>query len=159
MTTLTLFSHTHGSPLGPLRLESDGVSLTRIRLPREGGPTDSGRRDAGPFAAVVAQLDAYFAGELRAFDLPLAPGGTAFQHRVWDLLGRIPYGATVTYAELAARVGNPAACRAVGAANGRNPLPIVIPCHRVIGSDGALTGYAGGLAAKRFLLAHEGVAV
>ena len=159
-TMTTILTHAYASPLGTLRLESDGRALTRIRLPRErSGPATGVPRQADPrpFAAAVAQLDEYFAGRCTRFDLVLAPGGTAFQRRVWELLRDIPYGTTITYSELALRLGNPAACRAVGAANGRNPLPIVVPCHRVIGSDGRLTGYAGGLAAKRALLALEGV--
>lgn len=157
----TILTHAHPSPLGLLELEGDGAALLRIRLPGERRPAPDGRpRRPAPaaFAAVTAQLDEYFAGERTAFDLPLAPAGTPFQRRVWALLQAIPYGQTITYAELARRAGNPAACRAVGAANGRNPLPIVVPCHRVIGSGGALTGYAGGLAAKARLLALEGAA-
>ncbi|MFO7608567.1 MAG: methylated-DNA--[protein]-cysteine S-methyltransferase [Candidatus Krumholzibacteriia bacterium] len=157
----TILTHTHPSPLGPLGLESDGTALLRIRLPGEKRPAPDGPpRCAAPaaFTAVIAQLDEYFAGARTAFDLPLAPAGTPFQRRVWALLQAIPYGQTITYAELARRAGNPAACRAVGAANGRNPLPVVVPCHRVIGSGGRLTGYAGGLAAKARLLALEGVA-
>ena len=102
------------------------------------------------------QLVAYFAGRLRAFDLPLAPNGTEFQRRVWTELTKIPFGATISYARLARRVSNAAAVRAVGAANGRNPIPIIVPCHRVIGSDGSLTGFGGGLARKQWLLRHEG---
>jgi methylated-DNA-[protein]-cysteine S-methyltransferase len=154
-----IYTLEYESPLGTLTLESDGTALRRIRLPRERwspDPDQERRLDPVPFAAAVAQLDEYFAGTRDRFDLELAPGGTAFQRRVWARLREIPRGATVTYAELARRVGNPAACRAVGAANGRNPLPIVVPCHRVIGSDGTLTGYAGGLPAKRKLLELEG---
>lgn len=102
------------------------------------------------------QLDEYFAGARRAFDLPLAPRGTTFQCEVWRTLASIPYGETVSYAQLASRVGKPGASRAVGAANGRNPLPIVLPCHRVIGADGSLTGFGGGLPTKQFLLQLEG---
>jgi methylated-DNA-[protein]-cysteine S-methyltransferase len=104
----------------------------------------------------AAQLREYFAGTRRTFDLPLAPDGTDFQRRVWQTLATIPYGQTISYAELASRVGKPSASRAVGAANGRNPLPIVLPCHRVIGANGALTGFGGGLPTKRFLLELEG---
>ena len=104
------------------------------------------------------QLTAYFDGELREFDLPLAPRGTDFQRRVWDAVSAIPYGATASYSEIAAEVCTPAACRAVGAANGRNPLAIVVPCHRVIGAAGALTGYGGGLDRKRALLDLEATA-
>lgn len=158
--TPTILTCSYASPLGTLVLESDGKALTRIRLPgevRSPATPESRRTAATPLAAAVAQLDAYFAGERTVFELPLAPRGTVFQRRVWELLRGIPYGTTISYAELARRLGNPAATRAVGAANGRNPLPIVVPCHRVVGRNGALTGYAGGLAAKRRLLALEGV--
>jgi methylated-DNA-[protein]-cysteine S-methyltransferase len=101
------------------------------------------------------QLRAYFAGELRRFELPLAPHGTEFQRRVWDAVAGIPYGTTSTYSVVAAAIGSPRACRAVGAANGRNPLPIVVPCHRLLGASGALTGYGGGLELKRALLDLE----
>lgn len=156
-----IYTTDYRCPLGRLVLESDGKALTRVRLPGEKPPaaTDDGAprvRDAKPFAAVIAQLDEYFAGTRRRFDLALAPGGTPFQRKVWQQLRKIPYGRTITYAQLAHRVGNDAACRAVGAANGRNPLPIVVPCHRVIGSDGSLTGFGGGLTAKRKLLELEG---
>ena len=106
--------------------------------------------------AAATQLHDYFAGHRRDFDLPLSARGTQFQRRVWDELRRIPFGRTLSYGELARRIGNASASRAVGAANGRNPLPIVVPCHRVIGSSGALTGFAGGLPIKRFLLRLEG---
>jgi methylated-DNA-[protein]-cysteine S-methyltransferase len=112
-------------------------------------------RDDNAFAAVRRQLEEYFAGERRVFDLPVAPPGTPFQQRVWTELQRIGYGETISYAELAARIGRPTAIRAAGAANGANPVSIIIPCHRVIGSDGSLTGYGGGLEAKRRLLELE----
>ena len=104
------------------------------------------------------QLRAYFAGELREFDLPLAPRGTAFQLQVWAAVSAVPYGRTATYSEIAAAAGRPSACRAVGAANGRNPLPVIVPCHRIVGAAGALTGYGGGLDRKRSLLDLEAVA-
>ena len=107
------------------------------------------------FTAAAGQLTAYFAGELRDFSLPLRAGGTAFQQSVWAALRAIPFGATISYGELACRIGQPSAARAVGAANGANPLPIVVPCHRVIGADNSLTGFGGGLETKRFLLTHE----
>jgi methylated-DNA-[protein]-cysteine S-methyltransferase len=115
------------------------------------------RPDHPVLVAAIAQLAAYFAGERDAFTVPLAPRGTPFQHRVWAALARIPFGETRTYADIARAIGAPAAVRAVGAANGRNPLSIIVPCHRVIGTGGKLTGYAGGVDAKRWLLAHEGV--
>jgi methylated-DNA-[protein]-cysteine S-methyltransferase len=113
--------------------------------------------DGARCAAVADQLRAYFARERKEFDLPLAPRGTEFQRRVWEELSRIPYGTTVSYAELAARIGRPGAFRAVGRANGTNPIPVILPCHRVIGADGSLTGYGGGMELKRALLALEGV--
>ena len=146
------------SPLGPLLLVGTEDALTSIWLPsgRDRLEPDPDWIESGaPFAEAVRQLDAYFAGRLRQFDLRLAPRGTAFQQQVWQALLDIPYGETVSYGELARRIGRPAAVRAVGAANGQNPLSIVIPCHRVIGSDGRLVGYGGGLPAKSALLALE----
>jgi methylated-DNA-[protein]-cysteine S-methyltransferase len=141
------------SPLGELLLVGDGHALTGLHM---GAAPDAGwRRDPAAFRAAAEQLGAYFAGELREFDLPLAPLGTPFQRAVWSALRDIPYGRTTSYAELAAAVGRPGAARAVGAANGRNPISIVIPCHRVIGAGGALTGYGGGLPRKRMLLDLE----
>jgi methylated-DNA-[protein]-cysteine S-methyltransferase len=116
-------------------------------------------RDDAAFSPVARQLAAYFAGELRAFELPLVPTGTPFQQRVWSALQHIPYGATTTYGRLAEQLGQPGAMRAVGLANGRNPIAIIIPCHRVIGANGSLTGYGGGLQRKQWLLALEGCAL
>ena len=151
------------SPLGTLTLRSDGHALIRIGFPGEeleDVAAAAGNADSPlVLATASAQLREYFAGKRREFDLPLAAAGTPFQQRVWAELRRIPLGETTTYATLARRVGNPRACRAVGAANGQNPLPIVVPCHRVIGSNGQLTGFAGGLPAKAWLLRHEGVAL
>jgi methylated-DNA-[protein]-cysteine S-methyltransferase len=146
-----------GSPLGELVLTSDGPSLTGLLMrPREGrDPRGTARRDDGPFRAVRRQLEAYFEGELSEFDVPLNPAGTPFQRRVWEELRRIPYGTTISYGELARRVGNPAASRAVGAANGKNPIAIIVPCHRVIASDGGLGGFGGGLDRKEWLLGLE----
>jgi len=139
------------TPLGTLWLAGDRDGLRRVSF----DPVP----DEQPASRVVhdaaAQLRAYFAGELRDFDLPLAPAGTEFQRRVWDEVARVRYGETASYAAIAAAIGSPAACRAVGAANGRNPLAIVIPCHRILGSAGALTGYGGGLGRKRALLDLE----
>ena len=112
-------------------------------------------RTRAPFDAAREQLDAYFAGELEAFDLDLAPHGTPFQLRVWDELRRIPFGQTISYSQLARRLGDAKLVRAVGLANGRNPISIIVPCHRVIGASGNIVGYAGGLDRKRWLLAHE----
>lgn len=140
------------TPIGPLTLQADEAAVTAIRFGADGA------RDASPLLdAAEAQLREYFAGARRTFDLPLAPHGTAFQQRVWTALRAIPYGETRTYGELAAAIDSPNASRAVGMANHRNPIPIVIPCHRVIGANGTLTGYAGGLEIKRRLLALEGI--
>jgi methylated-DNA-[protein]-cysteine S-methyltransferase len=120
---------------------------------------DRGAASSDPLLLEAAdQLRAYFAGRLRKFDLPLAPRGTPWQHAVWDAVSRVPYGTTASYSEIAALVCTPAACRAVGAANGRNPLPVIVPCHRIIGASGALTGYGGGLDRKRSLLDLEATA-
>ena len=140
------------TPIGPLTLQADEAAVTAIRFGADGA------QDASPLLdAAEAQLREYFAGARRTFDLPLAPHGTAFQQRVWAALRAIPYGETRTYGELAAAIGSPNASRAVGMANHRNPISIVIPCHRVIGANGTLTGYAGGLEVKRRLLALEGI--
>jgi methylated-DNA-[protein]-cysteine S-methyltransferase len=146
------------SPVGELLLAGDGAALSLLSLHPQRDRDDleaTAVRDDAAFAAVVAQLQAYFAGDLHEFDVPLAPEGSAFQRRVWDELRTIPYGTTISYGELARRVDRPGAARAVGLANGRNPLPIIVPCHRVIGSDGRLTGYGGGVERKRFLLELE----
>jgi methylated-DNA-[protein]-cysteine S-methyltransferase len=153
MTTLTLVD----SPLGVLRLVADDGVLAGLYLPEHRHAPDLDLpHDSTGLPAVRAQLAEYFEGRRTTFDLPLAVGGTAFQREVWSSLATIPYGDTWSYAKLAAEVGRPRAVRAVGLANGRNPVSIVVPCHRVVGADGALTGYAGGLAAKRWLLALEG---
>lgn len=146
------------SPVGPLLLAADDGGLRRIEFVNGRNPVQADpqwRDDAEPLRETIRQLRAYFAGELEAFDLPLAPEGTPFQLGVWNRLGEIPYGETISYGELARRIGNPNASRAVGLANGSNPIPIVIPCHRVIGSNGKLTGYGGGLPIKEKLLALE----
>lgn len=146
------------SPLGTLLLLGDGTALTGLYMPdqKHRPPLPpSCRRDDGAFREARAQLRAYFAGELRDFDLPLAARGSGFQQRVWSALRGIPYGGTETYGGLAARIGSARASRAVGLANGRNPIGIVVPCHRVIGAGGALTGYGGGVERKRWLLEHE----
>ncbi len=151
-----MISAIHDSPVGPLTLVSNGVALTHCAFENPRYPVaDAPRGDDVVIADARRQLDAYFAGKLRAFDLPLAPHGTEFQKRVWAALLKIPYGATRSYAQQAAAIGAPKAVRAVGLANGRNPLAIVIPCHRVIGANGSLTGYGGGMARKRLLLDLE----
>jgi methylated-DNA-[protein]-cysteine S-methyltransferase len=159
MTTTDLRAYTHvKSPVGLLLLAGDdqGLRLVNFQTGKHRvEPGKSWRLDDRHFADAIGQLEAYFAGELRRFNLRLAPEGTPFQRAVWNALLTIPYGETISYGELARRVGNPRASRAVGAANGRNPLPIVVPCHRVIGNDGTLTGYGGGLPIKEALLALE----
>jgi len=147
------------SPVGPLMLAADDHGLRHIEFRDNRHPVNRGDWHGGDNAilqATEAQLAEYFAGTRTTFDLPLAPRGTEFQLRVWQALARIPHGSTSTYAEQARAIGSPDAVRAVGAANGRNPLPIVLPCHRVIGTDGALVGFGGGLPVKEFLLRLEG---
>lgn len=152
------------SPVGDLMLVASETHLTGVRFaPHPDDPVALGwRRAAGGTAADAilalarAQLDAYFAGRSTTFDLPIAAKGTPFQMEVWRILQTIPFGETISYGELARRIGDPKAMRAVGAANGRNPIPIVVPCHRVIGANGSLTGFGGGIERKRWLLAHEG---
>jgi methylated-DNA-[protein]-cysteine S-methyltransferase len=139
-------------------LVEDERGLRSINFPaskRAERPQEHWRKDNAPFAEAIRQLRAYFQGELKNFDLPLSPEGTEFQLRVWKNLCEIPYGETISYGQLAQRIGNPKASRAVGLANGSNPIPIIIPCHRVIGSNGSLTGYGGGLSNKKMLLALE----
>ncbi|SEO48330.1 methylated-DNA--[protein]-cysteine S-methyltransferase [Amycolatopsis saalfeldensis] len=147
-----------GSPVGELTLVARdgrlaGVYMTRQRHlpPRE----TFGERDERPFGGVITQLEEYFAGSRTEFDLPLALHGTPFQQTVWRALTTIPYGETTSYGELAEQIGRPAASRAVGLANGKNPVSIIVPCHRVVGSSGSLTGYGGGLDRKRQLLDFE----
>ncbi|PWK85293.1 methylated-DNA--[protein]-cysteine S-methyltransferase [Fulvimonas soli] len=158
MTDETIHYDELPTPIGRLLLVADAQGLREVWF--ENGrhrraPAPSWVRSRAALAFARTQLEEYFAGTRQAFELPLHPVGTPFQLAVWAELARIPYGATVSYAELARRIGQPQAVRAVGAANGRNPLPIVLPCHRVIGSDGSLTGFGGGLPTKRFLLALE----
>jgi methylated-DNA-[protein]-cysteine S-methyltransferase len=146
------------TPVGQLLAARDGHGLAAIHFERNGRPAeakDDWVRDDSAFDDVREQMRAYFARELREFDLPLAPRGTPFQLDVWSALRTIRYGETRSYTQLARMIGRESAVRAVGAANGANPLPIVIPCHRVIGSNGSLTGFGGGMAAKRFLLDLE----
>jgi methylated-DNA-[protein]-cysteine S-methyltransferase len=147
------------TPIDRLVVASDGSAIVGVWM-ANAEPDDASWADRCGTDSLLdearRQLVAYFAGRLRAFDLPLAPNGTDFQRRVWSTLREIPFGATISYAELARRVSNAAAVRAVGAANGRNPIPIIVPCHRVIGSSGSLTGFGGGLHRKQWLLRHEG---
>ncbi|CTQ51074.1 methylated-DNA--[protein]-cysteine S-methyltransferase [Jannaschia donghaensis] len=149
----------HDSPVGRLLLAGDGATLHFLSFPgghKAFGPDPEWTRDDGAFDAVRTQLDAYFGGDLTTFDLPLSPSGTAFQLQVWNILATIPFGRTRSYGNLAKALGRPGASRAVGAANGANPLPIILPCHRVVGASGKLTGFGGGLPTKEFLLRHEG---
>jgi methylated-DNA-[protein]-cysteine S-methyltransferase len=148
---MNTYSTTIDSPVGPLLLRcTESAELTHLQFAAQvdGEP-------AGPLAATIEQLREYFAGERSAFTIPLAPGGNAFELRVWEALREIPYGETVSYGEIARRIGSPTAARAVGLANGRNPIAVIVPCHRVIGADGSLTGYGGGLERKRLLLDLE----
>ncbi len=153
---MSTYTTTTDTPLGELRLIGDGEALSAVQLPglhaRRGGWVE----DEAPFAEAAAQLGQYFAGERREFELALAPsGGSGFERAVWEQIAAIPYGETESYGAIARALGRPDRARAVGAATGRNPLAIIVPCHRVIGSDGSLTGYAGGLPAKRALLELE----
>ena len=145
------------SPIGPLTLVADGAALVGIYFEHhsKGGPPPAVEGEAPAFAIAHRQLDAYFSGRRKGFDVALAPRGTAFQSHVWALLQRIPYGQTTTYGALAAEMGRPSAVRAVAGAVARNPVSIIIPCHRVVGADGSLTGFAGGLAVKARLLGLE----
>ncbi len=146
------------SPIGRLLLAGDADALAIIDFrsgPRPRRLDAAWTEDARPFKVAIAELGEYFAGDRRVFSVPLAPAGTPFQLRVWRALLEIPYGDTTSYGELARRLGQPTASRAVGLANGSNPLPVIIPCHRVIGANGALTGYGGGLPIKQRLLALE----
>jgi methylated-DNA-[protein]-cysteine S-methyltransferase len=145
------------SPIGMLTLTSNGNALTHLLITRENEPDGEQVPPEADsvLAAAREQLDAYFDMRLTHFDLPLEPRGTDFQRRVRDSLRAIPFGETISYAELARRIDKPKAVRAVGAANGRNPLMIIVPCHRVIGADGSLTGFGGGIDRKRWLLDHE----
>lgn len=151
--------HRMQSPIGDLFLVGENGVLQEIGFTTGKRPAQSpgkGQGNAAAFRDAVRQLEDYFAGRRKVFDLRLAPQGTAFQLRVWNALLEIPFGQAVSYSDIAIAVGNPNAVRAVGLANGRNPIPIVIPCHRVIGKDGTLTGYGGGLPIKQKLLALEG---
>ena len=142
------------TPIDPLLLVGDETGLRRLHFAPHRPPAGLPRDDAA-LAAVTGQLREYFAGDRLTFDLPLSPAGSPFQLKVWMALRDIPYGRTTTYGELAAEIGQPTASRAVGLANGRNPLAVIVPCHRVIGANGTLTGFGGGLERKRWLLEHE----
>jgi methylated-DNA-[protein]-cysteine S-methyltransferase len=161
MNAAVCFRTTIATPLGPMSAAFDGPVLVGLAFrdapaaAQHGAPAPP-PADVAPALAVLRRaLEAYFAGRAVAFDVPLAPAGTPFQQAVWRALCAIPYGTTASYAQIARRIGRPRAVRAVGAANARNPIAIIVPCHRVIGADGTLTGYAGGLERKRALLALE----
>lgn len=157
MSATTYYSYIE-SPLGSMFVRGDGQFVTGLFMPQHKGwrgPDAAWQLSDAPFSAVREQLAEYFAGQRETFDVLLKPAGTPFQQRVWQELVRIPFGTTISYAQLAERVGQPTASRAVGNANGRNPISILVPCHRVIGASGKLTGYAGGLDKKEWLLAWE----
>ncbi|USH04199.1 methylated-DNA--[protein]-cysteine S-methyltransferase [Grimontia kaedaensis] len=152
------YRYEYASPLGTITLTASDQGLTSLSLPEykyDIPVSDEEVIDRKPFESIISQLDRYFAGEAVEFDVPLDLLGTAFQCEVWKALKSIPAGETLSYGELANQVGRPKASRAVGAANGQNPIAIIVPCHRVIGKNGKLTGYAGGLEAKAWLLKHE----
>ena len=152
------FYSTMPSPVGEIVFVGEGEEINRLFFSDPAYPVTidpAWKRDDDRFAAARRQLEEYFAGERTDFDLPLAPVGTPFQQDVWRALREIPYGVTTSYAAIAVRIGRPSAVRAVGAANGRNPIGLVVPCHRVIGANGKLVGYAGGLDRKAWLLDHE----
>lgn len=159
MSTTSTYYDDMPSPVGRLRLVADGDrSLRQVWFERERHPKAMGTdwiRNSDAVAFAREQLEEYFAGTRQTFDLSLRPLGTPFQCEVWSALADIPYASTISYGELAKRIGQPLAVRAVGAANGRNPIPIILPCHRVIGANGSLTGFGGGLPTKRWLLAME----
>jgi len=155
---MTLYHTRIRSPLGPLLLVADDAGLRAVRFvdaEEDPSPPPGSVEDPASLTPAVEQIKQYFAGERREFDLPLAPQGTPFQRAAWETLRTIPFGQTISYAEQARRMDRPRAVRAVGAANGRNPMPIVVPCHRVVGRDGRLAGYSSGVEIKQALLDHE----
>ena len=151
------YTYTYETAIGTIQLEATDAAITKLLFGAR--PTAAAKTETPLIKAAHRQLAEYLAGSRRVFDLPLSPQGTPFQKTVWTQLLKIPYGETASYGEIARMAGNPKACRAVGMANNRNPISIFIPCHRVIGADGSLTGYGGGLEIKRFLLELEGVAI
>lgn len=151
-----MISAIYKSPIGKLTLVSDGEAITHLAFENNKYPiADAPRGTDKIIEKACKELDAYFAGRLKTFTVPVRPEGTAFQLSAWKALQKIPYGATRSYGEQASAIGKPKAVRAIGAANGRNPIPIIIPCHRVIGADGSLTGFGGGMKTKQFLLEME----
>lgn len=151
------FIHTvyYSSPIGTVLLQAEDEYLTVVSFRDDVSITETGITTSPILKTTIQQLDEYFAGTRKQFDLPLQPDGTAFQQKVWDQLIKIPYAETVTYLHMAKRLGNVKSIRAAASANGKNPIGIIIPCHRVVGADGKLTGYAGGLHRKQWLLEHE----
>lgn len=149
------YSEMSNTPLGSILMVLRDGALAGLYLGEHGNEKTRGKQDDGAFREVRRQLEAYFSGQLHAFDVHLDGAGTDFQKAVWKALCDIPYGETINYGELAKRIGNPRASRAVGLANGKNPISIIVPCHRVIGANGSLTGYSGGIERKRWLLEHE----
>ncbi|MCX7386262.1 MAG: methylated-DNA--[protein]-cysteine S-methyltransferase [Planctomycetota bacterium] len=158
------FTYLEDTPVGKLLVAGDKLGLRHVSFEKSHfsasvtSPGIDWQLNAQPLQEAVRQLRAYFSGKLQVFDLPLAAAGTEFQRRVWKALCRVPYGTTASYGEIAKSVGNPAAARAIGMANGRNPIAIIVPCHRIIGSSGQLVGYGGGLHHKQTLLKLEGIA-
>ena len=155
---MTTYYHYYTAPIGKLLLAGDGECLNLLGFPSGSMARrhkDGWIKDSSPFKEVMLQLASYFSGELSEFQVCLAPNGTKFQEMVWDALMKIPYGETWSYGQLAEHIGKPKASRAVGAANGLNPIPVIIPCHRVIGSNGKLTGFGGGVETKQYLLNLE----
>ena len=157
------YSFLEESPAGRILVAGDETALREVRFLRERPERaiipDDWEENERPLRATLKQLRAYFAGRLQEFDVPICPEGTAFQRDVWEALRAVPYGETASYGQIARQIGRPKACRAVGAANGRNPIPIIVPCHRIIGSNGSLVGFGGGLGVKKALLRLEGIAV
>jgi len=151
-----MISNVYESPIGKLTLASNGEAITQVEFEGSRHPLpEHPRGDDKVLKQARKELDAYFAGKLKTFTVPVAPAGTEFQKKAWKALQKIPYGATRSYGQQARAIGAPQASRAVGAANGRNPIPVIIPCHRVIGANGSLTGFGGGMERKKFLLDLE----
>ncbi len=150
-----IYAYTFDSPIGKLRITENGTTITGLDLPSALRETDADNDETDLLLEAARQLSEYFAGRRKTFSLPLAPQGTPFMKRVWDQLLQVGYGETCSYKAIATAVGNPNATRAVGMANNRNPIPIIIPCHRIIGADGSLVGYGGGLPLKKYLLDLE----
>jgi len=151
------FRFDYSSPIGILEISGTAHNIYQIKFSSKTSSNDKSSKSPGLLAEAISQLDAYFRGNLKKFTLPLSPIGSIFQKRVWTALRMVPYGSTATYGEIAKRIDNPNASRAVGGANNRNPIPIIIPCHRIIGTTGNLVGYAGELWRKEWLLHHEKV--